>query len=239
MRVQILFLTVLLALGVLAFQKKKPRVLVFSKTAGYHHKSIPNGIEAIKTIGLQNNFDVDTTTDSTRFTYKNLKHYAAVVFLNTTGSVFDTMQKEALKKYIHEGGGFAGVHAATDTEYGWSWYGQLTGGYFESHPKQQQAKLTIVDSLHPATKGLPAIWMHFDEWYNFKQLSKNIQPLIMVDETSYTGGKNGNFHPMAWYQKFEGGRVFYTGLGHTEACYTDPLFLKHLTGGLLYAIGKN
>jgi cytochrome c len=238
-KIIIALLPLLLVFAFLSFiQKKNPKVLIFSKTAGYHHNSIPNGIEAIKKIGLQNNFTVDTTTDSTLFTQKNLKQYAAVIFLNTTGNVLDTLQEGAFKNYIQKGGGFVGVHAATDTEYGWPWYGKMVGAYFESHPKQQRAKLNIMDATHPATKDLPKEWMHFDEWYNFKNLNEDVHVLIKIDESSYTGGKNGDNHPMAWWHAYEGGRVFYTALGHTEACYTDDLFLKHLTGGILYAIGK-
>ncbi len=233
------FFLSLIATAFFSFSPKaKPKVLIFSKTAGYHHSSIPDGIEAIKKIGLENNFAADTTTDSTRFTDKNLKQYAAVIFLNTTGNLFDTLQKQALVRYMRKGGGFVGVHAATDAEYKWPWYGKMVGGYFESHPKQQQAKLNVIDNTHPSTKGLPKQWIRFDEWYNFKNLNPDVHVLITIDEASYTGGKNGASHPMAWWQNFEGGRVFYTELGHTEASYTEPLYLKHLTGGILYAIGK-
>lgn len=233
------FFLLLTAAAIFSFSTKaKPKVLIFSKTAGYHHSSIPDGKEAIRKIGEENNFTVDTTTDSTLFTDRNLKQYAAVIFLNTTGNLFDTFQKGALVKYMRNGGGFVGVHAATDAEYGWPWYGKMVGGYFESHPKQQQAKLNVIDDTHPSTKGLPKEWIRFDEWYNFKNLNKDVHVLITIDETSYTGGKNGAFHPMAWWQDFEGGRMFYTELGHTEASYKEPLYLKHLTGGILYAIGK-
>jgi type 1 glutamine amidotransferase len=229
----------LIAAALFSFSDKAaPKVLIFSKTAGYHHSAIPNGIEAIKKIGLKNGFLIDTTTDSTLFTDGNLKQYAAVIFLNTTGNLFDSLQEQALVRYIHNGGGFVGIHAATDAEYKWPWYGKMVGGYFESHPKQQQAKLTVVDNTHPSTKGLPKEWIRFDEWYSFKNLNKDVHVLVTIDETSYEGGKNGAFHPMAWWQDFEGGRVFYTALGHTEASYTEPLYLKHLTGGILYAIGK-
>lgn len=219
-------------------EKPKPKVLIFSKTAGYHHASIPAGIEAIKKIGGENNFDIDTTTDSTLFTDKNLKQYEAIIFLSTTGNLFDTLQKDAFRRYIKNGGGFVGIHAATDAEYNWPWYGKMVGAYFESHPAQQQAKLNVVDATHLSTKELPKEWTRFDEWYNFKNLNPDVHVLITIDEGSYQGGKNGAHHPMAWWQNFEGGRIFYTELGHTDASYTEPLFLKHLTGGILYAIKK-
>ena len=216
----------------------RPKLLIFSKTNGYHHASISVGIEAIKKLGAENGFDVDSTTDSTRFRKKILKNYAALVFLSPTGKVLGTEEEKALQEYIHHGGGFIGIHAATDCEYNWQWYGDLVGGYFKSHPKQQQARFNIIDKNNPATKGLPDPWDHLDELYNFKYLNPDIKVLIKVDETSYTGGANGDNHPMAWYHDFEGGRSFYTALGHTNECWTDTLFLGHLLGGIQYAIGR-
>jgi type 1 glutamine amidotransferase len=217
----------------------KPKLLIFSKTNGYHHASIAVGIEAIKKLGADNGFDVDTTTDSTQFRKKILKNYAALLFLSPTGKVLGTEEEKALQDYIHHGGGFIGVHAATDCEYNWQWYGDLVGGYFKSHPpKQQKARFNIIDKNNPATIGLPDPWDHLDELYNFKYLNPGIHVLIKVDETSYTGGANGDNHPMAWYHDFEGGRSFYTALGHTNESWSDKLFLGHLLGGIQYAIGK-
>ncbi|MBS1502728.1 MAG: ThuA domain-containing protein [Bacteroidetes bacterium] len=216
----------------------KPKVLVFSKTAGFHHESIAVGIPAIIKLGQENNFDVDTTTDASKFTYDNLKQYAAVIFLSTTGTVFNDAEQEAFKKYIESGGGFVGIHAATDTEYGWPWYGDLVGAYFKSHPKQQEATLHVVDRKFIATRHLPAEWKRFDEWYNYKYIAKGLHVLITIDEKSYTGGENGDYHPMSWYHSYDGGRAFYTELGHTDESYSDPLYLKHILGGIEYAMGK-
>lgn len=215
------------------------KVLVFSKTAGYHHASIPAGIEAIKKIGEQNHFNVDTTTDASKFTDKNLKQYKLIVFLSTTGNLFDTLQKQAFQRYVRNGGGVVGIHAATDAEYNWPWYGKLMGGYFASHPQQQNAKLLVKDHKHPATKDLPEAWTRFDEWYNFKDLNKDVHVLITIDESSYTGGENGDYHPVSWWHNINGGRVFYTALGHTDASYTEPLFLQHLTGGIMFVLKKS
>jgi type 1 glutamine amidotransferase len=217
----------------------KPKVLVFSKTAGFHHASIAVAVPAVMKLGKENNFDVDTTTDASKFTTENLKQYAAVIFLSTTGTVLNDAEKEAFKKYIEAGGGFVGVHAATDTEYGWPWYGDLVGAYFKSHPKQQEAVLHVVDRNFIATKHLPAEWKRFDEWYNYKYIAKGLHVLITIDEKSYTGGENGDNHPMAWYHNYDGGRAFYTELGHTDESYADPLYLQHLLGGIKYAIGKH
>ena len=222
------------AAGLLA----KPKILIFSKTAGFHHASIAVAIPAIIKLGAENNFDVDTTTDAAKFTAENLKQYKAVIFCSTTGDVLNNDQQAAFEKFIHAGGGFVGIHAATDTEYDWPWYGDLVGAYFQDHPKQQDAVLHIVDKKFMATKGLPDPWKRFDEWYNFKYIAKGLHTLITIDEKSYTGGKNGDFHPMSWYHSYDGGHSFYTELGHTDESYADPLFLNHLLGGIKYAMGK-
>ncbi len=228
----------LLALISLSSVAKTKRVLIFCKTVGFHHNSIAVGIPAIIKLGHENNFDVDTTTDSEKFTYENLKRYAAVIFLSTTGDVLNDKQQGEFEKYIRSGGGFVGVHSATDTEYDWPWYGNLVGAYFKNHPSQQQfAILHVVDRNFIATKHLPADWRRLDEWYNFKWIAPNLHVLIKIDEKTYTGGGNGDDHPMSWYHEYDGGRAFYTALGHTDESYTDPLYLNHLLGGIKYAMG--
>jgi type 1 glutamine amidotransferase len=217
--------------------KSKPKVLIFSKTNGFRHASIPVGIAAIKKLGSENGFDVDATEDSTWFNKKTLKKYAALIFLSPTGKVFGPDEEKALQQYIHNGGGYVGIHAASDCEYNWSWYGEMVGAYFKSHPKQQKAKLIVVNKNHPSTSFLPDVWERFDEWYNYKNISPNITVLIKIDETSYTGGENGDNHPMTWYHDFEGGRVFYTEMGHTDESYSDSIYLRHILGGIQYAIG--
>jgi type 1 glutamine amidotransferase len=234
------FCLAFVALLTLSFSnhKKTPRVLVFSRTVKFHHASIPAGQAALQKLGKENNFEVDTTTDASWFTDKNLKKYDAVIFLSTTGDVLNDEQQAAFEKFIKSGKGYMGIHAATDTEYDWPWYNQLVGAYFKSHPKQQDATLNIVDGSHISTKHLPATWKRFDEWYNFKSLQPGLHVLITIDEKSYSGGENGEFHPMAWYHDFDGGRAFYTEFGHTDESYLDPLFLQHLLGGIQYAITK-
>ena len=216
---------------------EKNKVLIFSKTNGFRHESIETGIAAIKKLGVANNFEVYATEDSTYLTDANLKKYKAIVFLSTTGTVLGKEQELALQNFINAGGGFAGIHAATDCEYEWHWYVKMIGANFLSHPQQQEAKLIIVDPTHPSTKHLPATWVRKDEWYNFKNLNPDVTVLIKIDETSYTGGENGGNHPMAWYHTYEGGRIFYTELGHTNESYSDPMYLKHILGGIEYAMG--
>lgn len=219
------------------FANKKPSVLVFTKTAGFYHESIPTGKAAVQKLGAQNNFNVDTSSNADVFTSENLKQYNAIIFLSTTGTILNDAQKEAVKIFVNNGGGFVGIHAAADTEYDWPWYNGLVGAYFLNHPEQQKAKIVVQNKKHIATKHLPEIWERFDEWYNYKSISDKLNVLLTLDEKSYKGGKNGAFHPIAWYQEYDGGRSFYTGLGHTKESYSEPLFLQHLLGGIRYAMG--
>lgn len=216
----------------------KIRVLVFSKTNGYRHESIAAGKTALLKMGNENNWKVDTTEDATVFTDENLKKYAAIIFLSTTENILNYYQEISFERYIQAGGGFVGIHAATDTEYDWIWYSKLVGAQFESHPKIQAAKLYVVDKNHLSTKHIDSVWNKTDEWYNFKNINKDVHVLLKIDETSYEGGKLNNDHPMAWYHEYDGGRAFYTELGHTPESYTDFIFLNHLLGGIKYVIGE-
>lgn len=220
-------------------KENKVRILVFSKTTGFRHSSIPNGKAAIQKLASENNFEADTTEDATKFNEENLKNYAAVVFLNTTGDVLNNQQETAFERFIQAGGGYAGIHSATDTEYDWIWYANLVGAQFASHPEIQQATIDVIDKTNPATKHLPATWSRTDEWYNFKRLNKDVTVLLKIDEKSYKGGTLGDDHPVSWYHNYDGGRAFYTELGHVEGSYTDSLYLKHILGGIQYAIGDN
>jgi len=217
----------------------KDRILVFTKTDGYVHESIGAGASALDYLGRRHEFGVVVSNEATDFNSENLKKYAAVVFLSTTGDVLNTEQEKAFMEFVQAGGGFVGIHAAADTEYDWPWYGKLVGAYFESHPEQQQARIVIKDTSHLAARGIPNPWNHFNEWYNYKDISPNLNIIALLDESSYTGGTNGAIHPIAWSQEYDGGRVFYTGLGHTIESYSDDIFLDHLAGGILYVLGRS
>ena len=213
----------------------KAKILIFSKTAGFHHESIANGNKAIMQLGSQHDFDVDTTTNADMFNEDTLKQYSAVVFLSTTGDVLDYLQEAAFERYIQAGGGYMGIHAAADCEYDWGWYGRMVGGYFLDHPgindtfpNVQPGVLHIVDNNFIATKGLPAEWKRTDEFYSYKKLSKETKVVMTIDEKTYHGGKNGDNHPMAWYHDYDGGRAFYTELGHTVESYTEPEYLPNI-----------
>ncbi len=212
-----------------------PRLLVFSKTTGFRHDSIPDGLAAIRQLGQQNGFDVDATEDATTFNDANLARYQTVVWLCTTGDVLDTQQQAAFERYLRNGGGFAGIHSATDTEYDWPWYGGLVGAYFQDHPAIQRATLRVEDGAHPSTTSLPAAWDRTDEWYNFRLNPRGrVKVLATLDERTYSGGGMGADHPLAWCQLYDGGRAWYTAGGHTSESYSEPLFRQHLLGGLQF-----
>ncbi|MEZ7125760.1 ThuA domain-containing protein [Nonomuraea sp. AD125B] len=210
------------------------KVLVFSKTAGFRHDSIPSGIQAIRELGTANDFAVDATEDSGAFTTANLAQYKAVVFLSTTGDVLNDNQQAAFQSYVDGGGGYVGVHAAADTEYNWPYYGQLMGAWFNSHPAIQQATVRTEDRAHAATAHLGATWSRTDEWYNYRTNPRpNVRVLQSLDEGSYSGGGMGD-HPITWCHPQSSGRAFYTGLGHTQESYADPNFRALLLGGIRY-----
>jgi cytochrome c len=235
------------------------KVLVFSKTVQFRHDSIPAGIAAIQTLGAQNGFTVDATEDSTKFTDANLAQYDVVVWLSTTGDVLNDAQQAAFERYIKAGGGYAGIHAASDTEYTWPWYGQMLGAYFRNHPAgTPTATVKIEDADAPSTTGIPASWTRADEWYNFQKpndpvvggnqagipdyspRTSGVHVLATVDESTYDevdDSAAADDHPISWCSDFDGGHVWYTGLGHTQATFSEPDFLKHLLGGLKTAAG--
>jgi cytochrome c len=223
-------------------KKQETRILVFSKTTVFRHESIPSGIEAIKKMGEAHGIVVDTTENADRFNEENLRRYDAVIFLSTTGDILNQQQQNDFERFIQAGGGYVGIHAASDTEYDWPWYGKLVGAYFETHPNNpnvREGEFYVTDKNHPATDSLPERFKRHDEFYNFKKISPDIKVLVKIDEKSYEGGTNGDNHPMAWYQEFDGGRAFYTAMGHTNETFNETLFLKHLWGGLSYVLGGN
>lgn len=216
----------------------RPRILVFSKTAGFRHASIETGIAAMKKLGEQNKLRMDATENSTTFTEKNLARYKAVVFLSTTGDILNDQQQSAFEKFIRAGGGYVGIHAASDTEYDWPWYEKLVGAYFKSHPAIQDATVNVTDRDHISTKHLPKRWQRRDEWYDYRNNPRgNVHVLATLDENTYKDGSMGDDHPIAWCHEFDGGRAWYTGGGHTKESFAEQMFLKHLLGGIQWAAG--
>lgn len=218
------------------------RVLVFSKTTAFRHDSIPDGVAAVQRLGQEHGFAVDATEDATQFTDENLAKYRTVVFISTTGDPLDQpAEKEAFQRYIEHGGGFAGVHAASDSGYTWPWYGDLVGAYFKDHPAQQNATVNVIGQGAPSNAGVPTRWTRWDEWYNYRSNPRTVgvRVLMTLDERSYDPGPDAmGDHPITWCHRYDGGRSWYTGMGHTKESYADPLFTEHvLLGGIEMSAG--
>lgn len=216
------------------------KVLVFSKTTMFRHDSITNGIVAIQQLGREHSFQVDATEDASLFTPANLKNYKVVIFLNTSGDLFNSEQENSFKQWLESGGALVGVHAAIPgkvaTEGDWSWYTDLFCTEFHNHPDIAEALLHVEDRSHPSTRALPEKWRRTDEWYNFTATPRGkVHVLATLDEQTYKGGTMGTDHPVVWWRDVGKARVWYTALGHTAASYKEPLYLQHLLGGIFYA----
>jgi len=226
-------------------QDEQFRALLFTKTAGWHHKSINAGVTAIEELADRHFFSVEWHEDATRINEENLKNFDVIIFLNTTGDILNATQQKAMEKFIQSGKGFVGIHSASDTEHDWEWYTQLVGRMFVIHPVIQTGQLTVLDPSFPGMERIPKRLWWTDEWYELgEEKIGDLQYLLTVDENTFDpnvdwgrikGTGMGEFHPIAWYHKFDGGRSFYTSLGHMPAKYSDPLFLEHLYGGIFWA----
>ncbi|HYD83170.1 MAG TPA: ThuA domain-containing protein [Opitutus sp.] len=225
-------------------------VALFTKTVGWHHDSINAGVTAIQALGEQHDFKVFWTEDANRiFTDKELANYKAVIFLLTTGDVLDPEQQAAFERYIRGGGGFVGVHSASDTEYDWPWYTKMVGHMFHIHPAVQTATIEVKDPNFPGMDRFAKRFLFTEEWYEFgPPTSDQLKHLLVVDEKTYQpaadwgakkGDGMGDLHPVAWYQNYDGGRAFYTALGHLPASYRDANFLHHIYGGIYWAATGN
>ena len=216
------------------------RVLLFSRTAGFRHDSIPAAIAALGELQTEGGYVVEATEDPAQFTADNLARFRVVVFLLTTGDVLADAQQADFEAWIAGGGGYVGVHSAADTEYDWPFYGALVGAYFKAHPAVQSARVAVEVADHPATAGLVSPWSHTDEWYDFRENPRPaVTVLATVDETSYLGGTMGADHPIVWsHATTGGGRAIYTALGHTKESYAAPDFRRHLVGALRWAAGR-
>ena len=213
-------------------------ILVFTRTTGFRHASIDNGVAAIRRLGAQHGFSVDATQDPEQVQDAVLGRYRAVVFLSTTGEPLGPSQQAALERWVEAGGGWVGVHGAADAFYDWPWYGELVGAWFERHPPVQRATVRVVDRGHPSTDSLPAAWTRTDEWYDFRTNPRGrVRVLATVDESTYQGGGMGDDHPVTWAHEQGRGRAWYTALGHTEASWSEQRFLAHLLGGIRWAAG--
>ena len=226
--------------------KDQARVLLFSHSTGYRHASIEPGVAAIQGLGSRERITVVPSADPNVFSEARLRDFDAIVFLSTStdpkkpeSEWFQGARRDALQAFVRRGGGIVGIHAASDSHYHWPWYGRLIGGRFASHPPgTPEGTVRIADGgKHRATKGLPATIRRVDEWYYFDDYNPEAKLLVTLDPASI-GEKDVNPNPVSWSHEFEGGRVFYTAMGHTPESYTDRNFLAHLAGGLRWVLRK-
>jgi type 1 glutamine amidotransferase len=225
------------------------KVLLFTKTDGFHHKAINEGVDAMRDMAEKHHFLVDWHEDSSVFNDKNLEQYQVIVFLLTTGDILNEEQQGAMERFIRAGKGFVGIHSASDTEYDWDWYTKMVGRTFHIHPVIQTAQMEVLDGNFPGMERMPPRFWWTDEFYEFgAERIDGLNYILAIDESTYdpeadwdrvAGDGMGDFHPMAWYHGYEGGRAFYTALGHVPATYSDRLFLEHVYGGLYWAATGN
>ena len=215
------------------------RVLLFTKTTGYRHESIEAGVAALRELAAEAGVELDHSEDGTVFTEQNLARYDATVWLDVAGDVLEDEQRAALAAFLRGGGGFAGIHSASDAEVSWPEFERIIGARFLSHPNDelqlQEATMRVVDAGHPSTTGLPDPWNWTDEWYVYtSDPSERVQVLLEVDESTYDtdGVPMGERHPISWHSSYGAGRSWYTALGHREEYFDDPRYRAHLWGGI-------
>ena len=220
-------------------------VLLFTKTDGFHHKSINDAVDAMETLAEKHHFNVDWHEDASRINTQNLQQYDVIMFMLSTGNVLNEEQQAAMEEFIQSGKGFVGVHSASDTEYDWEWYTKMVGRMFHIHPVIQTAEMDVLDRSFPGTERMPDRFLFTEEWYEFsEERIDTLNYILAVDESTYepsadwgraAGEGMGDFHPVSWYHEYDGGRAFYTALGHMGSTYSDQLFMEHIYGGLYWA----
>lgn len=222
-----------------------PRVLLFSHSTGYRHASIEPGVAAIKALGQREHMEIVASENPEVFSAAGLKDFDAIIFLSTSTDPkkpetewFQGAKRDALQAFVRNGGGIVGIHAASDSHYHWPWYGKMIGGHFASHPEgTPEGTVHVENKAHESTKGLPESMTRVDEWYYFDDYNVTADLLITLDPASI-GEKDVNPNPVSWSHEFEGGRVFYTAMGHTVESFSDPDFLNHLAGGLRWTMKR-
>jgi len=230
----------------------QPSVLVYTKNQVgqglYVHDNITTSVAALKKLGFERGFDVAVSDNPADFTDTNLKKYKVLIFDNVNNEIFDNEeQKAALQRYIHNGGGVVGIHSASGAMRNWPWFWSLIGGKFNRHPKLQTFTIKVKDSTDPSTAHFPATFQWTDEFYFLDHLAPDLHVLLAGDLTTlvdpakdkYPGKLFGDEFPLAWKHEFEGGRAWYTALGHQKELYSDAVFMKHLLGGIVWAMGEN
>lgn len=245
------FISLVLAIGILgeaAAATNRGTVLIYTRNGpGYVHSNIAASTTALRELAREGQFTVEVSEDPAGFTDANLKRFRVLVFNNTNNEGFtDDEQRAALQRYIRGGGGFVGIHSATGSERQWPWFHAMIGGKFRRHPPLQPFTIRVLDRQHPSTAFLGETWEWEDECYFVDHINPAIRVLLAADLTTLKDAQRntypdrifGDLFPLAWYQYFEGGRQWYTALGHKAEHYRDPRFRRHLLAGILWAMGE-
>ena len=229
----------------LSAQQKQFKALLVTTTKGWHHESLHAGVLALQDLSKKNFFDVVLFENPNGFNDKYVEQFQVIIFLNTTGDIFDSAQQKVMERFIQSGKGFVGIHSASDTEYDWEWYTKLVGRMFHIHPAIQTARMNVVDAKFPGLQGFGGNKLFTDEWYEFgPEKIAGLNYILAIDESSYNpkvqwgpkkGEGMGQLHPVAWYHNYDGGRAFYTALGHVPTIFGDPTYLTHLYSGIFWA----
>lgn len=218
-----------------------PAILLFTKTTGFRHESIPAGVEAVEALAAELGYRTEHTEDADVYDPVRLADFDAVVWLSVSGDVLDELGRAALADYVTGGGGWCGIHGASTAEPSWPYFRELVGARFIGHPPGCSPGLVeVVGGEHPATAHLPERWRWTDEWYSFDERPAGVEVLLEVDEESYDTADlaMGAPHPIAWHRRLEAGRCFYTALGHDVSAYADSGFRRHIQGGLESVLPK-
>ena len=234
---------------------KKVKILVYTKNGkGYVHDNIPSAVKSIQKLGSENGFKVDVSDDPAVMTESNLKQYTFLLFPSTNNDVFETdAQRLAFRRYIEAGGGFVGLHSVTGTERNWKWFKMMLGGSFAWHARFQPFTIKVIDKGHASVKGVPEVWTKEDECYFTKEMYPGIKVVMAHDLISLKGDEKdmekvktfsaqfADYYPAVWHQRFDGGTIWVTTLGHHKKDYEDPQYLNHIFQGMKFVasqIGK-
>lgn len=238
------WLAALIALAIAFPAIAAPRILIFSHSTGFRHASIEPGVAALKALAAREGIETVASEDPAVFDGDGLKGFAAIVFVNSTtdprkpeSEWFAGARRDSLQAFVRGGGGIVGIHAAADSHHHWPWYTRLIGGRFARHPEGTPKGTLARVADHPATRGMPGTFERVDEWYYYEDYDPASTLLVTLDPASI-GEKDANPNPISWARRFEGGRVFYTGFGHTAESFSEPLVIAHILGGLRWAMGE-
>lgn len=244
-RIVIALFTVAVLFSTAAIAQPQFKALLFTRTAGWHHQSINEGVDGLRVLAQRHQFELNWQESPYVFNDEFLSQYDVIIFLSTTGDILNDEQQAAMEKFIQSGKGFVGIHAASDTEYEWEWYTKLVGRMFEIHPVNQTTRVTKINSTFPGLERMPETFLWTDELYEFREENiDGLNYLLTIDESYYEvqppwGNRKtegmGEFHPVAWYHEFDGGRSFYTAFGHMPETFSDVMFLEHIYGGIYWA----